>query len=84
MNKIKFSNASKKFLKNCEKKLRKRILKTIEDLVENPYPPRVIKLVGKEKVFRVRVGDYRILYEFYPQDKIILIVKIDKRSRVYD
>jgi len=38
----------------------------------------------KEKLYRVRVGDYRILYEIYPEKKVVLIVNIDKRSRIYE
>jgi mRNA-degrading endonuclease RelE of RelBE toxin-antitoxin system len=39
---------------------------------------------SKEKIYRVRVGDYRILYEIYLDKKVIMIVNIDKRSRIYD
>lgn len=37
-----------------------------------------------EKVFRVRVGDYRILYTVNYEKKRVLIVNLDKRSRAYD
>ena len=36
-----------------------------------------------EKVFRVRVGDYRILYSVSYEENLILIIKVDKRGRVY-
>jgi mRNA interferase RelE/StbE len=39
---------------------------------------------SKEKIYRVRVGDYRILYEIYLDKMVIMIVNIDKRSRIYD
>ena len=38
---------------------------------------------GKEGVYRVGVGDYRILYEVFRTDRLILVEKIDHRSRVY-
>ena len=50
-----------KFLKKTEKEARERIWIEIEKLKVNPYPPGVIRLVGRrEKAFRVRVSKYRI------------------------
>jgi len=39
--------------------------------------------VGENKCFRVRVGDYRVVYDIIWEKKVILILKIDKRSKVY-
>lgn len=79
-----YSNQSQKFLKNAEKILAKRLLKEIEELRVNPMPQEVKFLQGyKERLYRVRVGDYRIIYEVdYPKN-ILGIVKIDKREKVY-
>lgn len=57
----------------------------IEKLQTEPFPQDCKRVVGtKEKLFRVRVGDYRILYLVdYDRNKI-LIADIDKRTRVYD
>ena len=61
-----------------------RILNKIEFLQKNPSPPNSKTIKGvKERLFRVRVGDFRILYEVDFKKAIIGIVKIDKRSRVY-
>ena len=50
--------------------------------------PSDAKPIEKDKkgdiIFRYRIGDYRILYKIKKKDKIILIAKIDKRSRIYD
>ena len=61
-----------------------RILKRIEKLKHDPvlHDSKIVEGYG-EKLFRVRVGDYRILYEVDYNDNLIGIVKIDKRSRVY-
>jgi mRNA interferase RelE/StbE len=53
-------------------------------LSNDPKPRGAIKLIGEENTYRIRIGDYRVLYEVYYDQKIVLIVKIDKRSRVYD
>lgn len=79
-----YSNQSQKFLKNAEKILAKRLLKEIEELRVNPMPQEVKFLQGyKERLYRVRVGDYRIIYEVdYPKNTLG-IIKIDKREKVY-
>ncbi len=82
---IEFSNQSKKFLKNLNAYILKRIIKKIERLKQSPIPSDV-KFIGREKgdkVFRYRIGDYRALYKLKEKEKIILIIKIDKRTKVY-
>lgn len=79
-----YSNQALKFLKGESKDAIKRILKKIDDLKADPLPKDCIKIHGfKEKLYRVRVGDYRILYEMDLESQRLGIVKIDKRSRVY-
>jgi len=84
MFKIFFGPSSRKFLKKCEKPLYHQIMDKIEELRINPYPSDMKRIVGrKEKIFRVRVGDYRIQYEIFHDKNDILITDIDKRSRAY-
>ena len=79
-----FSTRARKYIKNLNKNTQGRIIRILESLAENPYPSSTRKIIGrKEKLFRIRVGDHRILYEIYEDIKTILIVNIDKRSRVY-
>lgn len=80
-----FSNQPRKFLKNLEKETRHRIYEKIEGLAQNPFPQEVVRVAGKkEKVFRVRVGRYRIQYVVMQEAKQILITDIDKRDRAYN
>jgi mRNA interferase RelE/StbE len=78
-----FSNQSRKFLKKSDKELRDRILKKIKDLRTEPVPHNAVRVVGEERTFRIRVGDYRVLYEVRWDKEEILIAVIDKISRVY-
>lgn len=81
---VKLSSHAVKFLKNCEKELSERIVKKIKNLSENPFPSDAKRIVNeKEKVFRVRVGDYRILYVVFNESETLLISDIDKRGRIY-
>ena len=70
-----------KFLKKLPKKDIERIKGKLAELTE-PYSVKAVKLKGKD-AFRVRVGDYRILYTIDDSRKVIVVFKIDKRSRVY-
>lgn len=60
----------------------KRILQRIEQLAQNPRPPGSQKLSGEEK-YRVRQGDYRILYKIEDEIVTVFIVKIGHRRDIY-
>jgi len=78
--------AALKFLKSIKnKELLKRIGNKINELEKNPYPQDIERVEGYKdvKVFRVRVGDYRILYFVDQTANKIFVEKIDKRGRVY-
>ncbi len=81
---VKYSSQAVKFLKSADKILVKRLLEKIESLQSQPvlHDSKVIE-GSIEKLFRVRVGSCRILYEVDYENKCIGIVKIDKRSRIY-
>ena len=82
---IKYSNQSVKFLKNTDKTTFKRISQKIESLQEKPFMHDTKIIQGyHEKIYRIRVGDYRILYEVDYESNILGIIKIDKRSKAYD
>ncbi|MBI4167796.1 MAG: type II toxin-antitoxin system RelE/ParE family toxin [Candidatus Aenigmarchaeota archaeon] len=81
---IGYSNQALKFLKQADKVLARRILDKLELLVNEPVGRNAKAIEGyKEKLYRVRVGDYRILYEVDHENKKIGIIKIDHRSKVY-
>lgn len=60
----------------------KRILGRINALAEDPRPPSSIKLSGKE-YYRIRQGDYRIIYEIIEERVVIVVIKIGHRRDVY-
>ena len=85
MLRIELGNPAKRFLKKCDKNLYERLISEIKLLSNNSFPQDVKRVVGrKEKVFRVRIGDYRITYIVVYEQNIILIADIDKRSKIYD
>jgi mRNA interferase RelE/StbE len=75
---------AKKFLKTSEKIIRSRVIDKIKQLAENPFPTDAKRVLGEvEKIYRIRVGDYRITYILYHENNEILIVDIDKRAKIY-
>jgi mRNA interferase RelE/StbE len=72
-----------KDLKPIPQKTRQRIIATIESLGSDPLPVGVKKLEGSERTYRVRVGDYRIIYEFEKTAKTITIQYVRHRSIAY-
>ena len=82
---IQYDNQSVKFLKKIDKNTAKRILDKIDELLaQNMVPSGAKRIIGEHGVFRIRVGDYRVLYRINYEEKKVIIFKIDKRSKVYD
>ena len=59
-----------------------RLIVAIRRLALNPRPPGVKKLAGRE-AWRVRVGDYRVIYEIADTDLTILVVDVGHRKEIY-
>ena len=83
---IKIENKASKFIKRLAVKSDiKRIFDKITELANNPFPQDAKRVEGYHdiKVFRVRVGNYRVLYFVDYDTKTVYIVNIDRRERVY-
>ena len=52
-------------------------------LADNPRPRGVEKLEGRENRYRIRVGDYRVIYEIHDEVLLVLVVRIGHRREVY-
>jgi mRNA interferase RelE/StbE len=84
MFKLSLSSHTQKFLKKSDKLLYQRLIKKIKELSNDPFPSDSKRIVGrKDKVFRIRVGDYRIEYIVFYEKNEVLIADIDKRERIY-
>jgi mRNA interferase RelE/StbE len=62
---------------------RKRIGKRIDQLAENPRPRGVKKLSSDEELYRIRVGEYRVIYQINDKALLVLVVRIGKRGDIY-
>ena len=79
---ITISKQARKQLRDIPRKDRLRISGAIELLGDNPSPPKALKLTNRDG-YRLRVGDYRIIYIFNSNRLIILIINIAHRSAAY-
>jgi mRNA interferase RelE/StbE len=70
-------------LRAIERRHRLRIEGVVALLAENPRPPNATKLVGQQNRWRVRAGDYRIIYEIEDEVLTVLVIRIAHRRQVY-
>ena len=75
--------AQKFFRKLRDKSLAARLVEAMRSLAADPRPPGYDKLAGPEEFCRVRVGDYRIIYQVQDDALLVLVVKIGHRREVY-
>jgi mRNA interferase RelE/StbE len=80
---ISFARSARKELEHLSGELTERILAKIETLAENPRPVGVIKLHGQKNLWRMRVGDYRVVYSIDDFSKMIDVSVIRHRRDVY-
>jgi mRNA interferase RelE/StbE len=80
---IEFRPAVLKSLKRFPKKDLVRIKKIIEELGQNLPEPNTTRMKGKNSFHKIRIGDYRIIYEIHDDRVVILIVKIGHRKDIY-
>jgi mRNA interferase RelE/StbE len=81
---VEWKRSAAKELKDLPRDVVLRVLSKVEGLSEDPYPSGVKKLVGAEHTYRVRVGDYRIVYSIWSSKLLIEIVRVGHRKEVYE
>lgn len=79
---IELTESSKKFLSKIEKKNASLILRKIYSIRDNPY--RFLKRLKGEKLWRLRIGDYRAVVDVIISMNKIIVVRIGHRKSVYD
>jgi mRNA interferase RelE/StbE len=82
---VEFTRSAEKEFGRLPRKLQLRAAEAIALLSENPYSEliKVKKLKGAEDLYRIRVADYRIVYELRDERLIILVIKIGHRREIY-
>ncbi len=80
--KVEILKRTKKPLSKLHPEIFNRISKTLLALSQNSFPNNSKKLTGRE-AYRLRVGDYRVVYEITESEKLVTILDVDHRSNIY-
>jgi mRNA interferase RelE/StbE len=80
---ITFARSARKELENLDAALVDRIFASIEALAQNPRPPKCKKLSGVQNLWRIRIGDHRVVYQIFDDDKVVDIVAVRHRREAY-
>jgi len=82
---LRYQSQPEKFLAKAAPELAVRLLEHIRALRQEPFPHGCKRVMGgPEKLYRIRIGDYRVLYDVDHEQRMIGIVRIEKRSHAYD
>lgn len=80
---VKFSKGAKKQFRKLPLDVQERIQTKINDLAIEPRLNGVKKLQGDDNSYRVRVGDYRVIYELDDDVLIVTVIKVGHRNEIY-
>lgn len=82
---VEFVKSAKREFEDLPRRLQEKILEALAFLAANPFSDllRIKKLRGAAALYRIRVGDYRIVYEIQRDRLIVMVIKIGHRSEVY-
>ena len=80
---VDIESAARRQMRNLPKVIMPRIDAAIRQLAEEPRPQGCIQMAGYADTYRIRVGDYRILYRILDEVLVVLVVRIGHRREVY-
>jgi mRNA interferase RelE/StbE len=81
---VRLAPAAERQLRKLDPPGRRRVQAAIDLLAVDPRPPAARQLVGGAGEWRVRTGDFRIIYEIQDQHLLVLVVKVGHRRDVYE
>jgi mRNA interferase RelE/StbE len=80
---VEFTKKASKQLDKLSKDLQQKIKTKVQELADNPRPSGVVKLENSDDRYRIRVGDYRVLYEIQDDLLIVSVIRVGHRREVY-
>jgi mRNA interferase RelE/StbE len=81
--KVVFARSARRELEGLEASVARRIIARIETLTTNPRPPGCVKLQGAADLWRIRIGDYRLVYSIDDDASLVDIRVVRHRRDVY-
>lgn len=83
MYRVLLERAAERDLRRLSAEIHDRIIRAIQGLVRNPRPPGCRKLTGTENDWRIRVGDYRVVYDIEDAVRVVRVMRVRHRRDVY-
>ncbi|MBS0151355.1 MAG: type II toxin-antitoxin system RelE/ParE family toxin [Nitrospira sp.] len=80
---IEFSRQADRQFRNLPSQIQQRLRSRIDSLAITPRPQGSEKLSGVDQLYRIRVGDYRIIYAVEDNRLLVLVVKVGHRREIY-
>jgi mRNA interferase RelE/StbE len=80
---VEWKKSTKKDLRKLPASAVERIIGAVGDLGLNPFPSGVEKLAGAEHTYRIRIGDYRVVYEVFAAGNLVTVQRVRHRNDVY-
>jgi mRNA interferase RelE/StbE len=81
---VEFKPAAAREFRKLPRDMQLRVATAIGRLSDEPRPPGVRKLAGSDDVYRVRVGDYRIIYSVRDKLLLVIVMRVRHRSNAYE
>ena len=81
---LEIKSSVEKDLKKVPKSMVERIIDAIEKLAENPYPRQSKKIKSAEMTYRLRIGDYRVIYQIEKERKVVIVYHVRHRKVAYE
>lgn len=80
---ISYAASAAKALRKLDRAAARRLLQAIERLADDPRPAGCRQLKGGDGEFRIRVGDYRIVYDIEDDRLVVLVLRVGHRREIY-
>ena len=80
---VEFLPAAARQLAKLDRSIQRRIARVLDRLATDPLGPNTAKLRGSDDVWRIRVGDYRVLYRIEAERLVVLVLAVGHRATVY-
>ncbi len=82
---VEFTKSAEKEFDRLPARMQANTAEALQLLSQNPYSEllKIKKLKGAEDLYRIRIGDYRIVFEIRNKRLVVLVIKIGHRSRIY-
>lgn len=80
---ISYVASAAKALRKLDRQTARRILEAINSLADDPRPPGCITLQGGDGELRIRIGDYRVVYDIVDDELVVLILRVGHRREIY-